>query len=581
MVMTMTMRKAVYGRFLAIILVTALLSGGISAVAAAIWNENQVKDNLVQLCKIAQYQYEMNAEAAHLSSVLDGERVTIISPEGAVLDDSQGNLDNMGNHAGREEIETAREGFVTTASRRSETLGQPFMYAAIKLEDGNILRLARGYGGIMEGLLNQFPLFLLTFFIVAAAAALIARAFTRKILSPLDQFTDRVAAGNYTTLKENSGYYEIDKITGRIRNLLSKLTQSQQEVMKQHEKTAFLLSNMSEGFILLDAERNISLLNSSAEHIFGRTEPLENKNLLTLTRDSKLESAVEGAIHHHTSTVFDWKANDTIYSVHISPVSGAYVDSNGNGATIMLIDVGSERTSQKQRSEFFSNASHELKTPITTVMGLSELLAQGMLKEENKEKIYIRIHTEAKRMSNLINDILSISRLESGVATEPIEYINMKEVAQEVLQSLQPLADAGQITLTLDCATCSIYASRRQIREILNNLVENAIKYNKPGGRVELKIQEEQSQIRILVSDTGIGIPQEAQPRIFERFYRVDSGRSKEVGGTGLGLSIVKHIVRSLDGEIDLKSNPQAGTQIAVCLRHGEEHGDKDIALKG
>lgn len=560
------MKKATYVRLLIIALIAALLSGGISAVTAAAQEERQTRENLISLCKTAVYQYDISADAAVLSQVLGGNRVTIVSPDGVVLDDSWGHPEDMENHLNRKEIKGAREGYVATTSRQSVSLGQPFMYAATKLANGNILRLAQGYGGIVQGIWGQLPVFLVTLLIAAIAAVLIARAFTRRILKPLEDFADRMSAGQYDAIQPNCGYYELDKITGRIHDLLSQLSDSQRQIVAQHEKTSFILSNMNEGFILLDDAQNIVLINSRAEQTFHVMQPVENKSILALTRNQQLQSAIQDAVEKQVSSIFDWKTDDTVYSVHASPVSGEYVDSTKNGATVLLIDVGAERSSQQQRSEFFSNASHELKTPITTISAMSEMLENGLLEDEGKKQIYTRIHTEAKRMNSLITDILTISKLESGMTTESVDFVNLCETTEDVLQSLAPLAEAEQISLSLDCDDCHIYANRKRIRELLINLTENAVKYNRKGGQVDVSIKKKASQIEIDVSDTGIGIPYEAQSRIFERFYRVDSGRSRDIGGTGLGLAIVKHIARSLGGKIDLKSKPGEGTRITVTL---------------
>lgn len=567
------MKKAIYFRFLLIIFVTGMLSGSISALTAAIREEHQVKESLIKLCKAAQYQYTVYADvpspALSLSRGLGGERVTIIAPNGMVLEDSQSDPASMENHWNREEFQTATMDHVTISIRQSETLGQSFMYGAIQLENGNVLRLAHGYGGLMQGIFRQLPIFLMTFFLAAAASGFIAHTLTRRLLLPLEQFTDHISTGNYGAIAENSGYYELDKITNKIHGLLSELSASRQEIMTQHEKTGFILSNMREGFVLLDDQLHVALMNTSAKRILGITASAEYKNLLTLTRVPQLQEAVQEAISRRQSGTFDWNTADTVYSVHVSPVPGIYVESQNDGATVLFIDVGQERLSQQQRSEFFSNASHELKTPITTVMALSEMLEQGLLKEESKAQTYSRIHTESKRINQLLTDILTISRLESGVLSEPVEAVAVQDVVQEVCKSLEPLAQVGQVTLIQNCEFCYLYASSRRVRDLLKNLVENGIKYNKPGGTVTITVKKYNDQIEIEIQDTGAGIPQEAQSRVFERFYRVDAGRSKEIGGTGLGLAIVKHIIRSLNGSIALKSKPEEGTQIRVRLPAG------------
>ncbi len=559
------MKRAIYVRLLVIALVTALLGSGISSVAAAVREENSMRDELTRLCRIAEYQYKVNPAAKALSSVMAGERVTIIAGDGTVLDDSDYDPRQMGNHAQREEIKASRERFVTTAIRQSDTLERPYMYAAIKLEDGNVLRLAHEYGGLSSGIVGQLPIFFFTFFAAAVMALFVARAFTRKIIAPLEQFTSQITAGNYEGLPENSRYEEIDAITGRIRVLLQKLNRSGQEIIAQRDKLNYILDNMQEGFILLDQNRRIILQGGAARRVFG-TAGVTGAEVVPLTRSAKIEQAVSRAIEEQVGTVFDLELGGTVYSVHVSPVSGSYVDSEKSGATILLIDVGAERLGERQRSEFFSNASHELKTPITTVMGMSEMLSGGLVKEEDKQEVYARLYTEARRMTELIGDILTISRLESGGIAEPVEQVDVTEVARTVAQELSARAGRDNIGITVKGQGCYLPASPRRVRELLENLVENAVKYNKPNGRVDIAVEKDAAYITVTVRDTGIGIPINAQGRVFERFYRVDSGRSKSVGGSGLGLAIVKHIVLSLHGKIDLKSEAGAGTVITVKL---------------
>ncbi len=557
------MKKAIYIRFLLIIFLTALISGTVSALFAAAGEERQVREDASMLCTSLTYQYETHPDAEYLSEVLSGVRVTIVDPDGDVLQDSDTNAP-MENHADRREVQNAREGYVSTDSRASDTLGRHFMYAATKMEDGNILRVALPYGGFWAGLLEQLPVFLIAFAVSALICIFFAVRFAKKITQPLETFTQQLSLGEYDQMSAESGYYEIEKITRRIQNLLHKIKETEAENQIQDEKNHYILSNIEEGFILLDDQKNISLMNESARSILRAKPDFVHGNLMELTRQREFLDAADRAITKNESSTFDLETDNAVYSVHVSPAKGKYVDSSKNGATILLVDVSAQRLSEKQRSEFFTNASHELKTPITTLMGLSEMLESGALPAERLEKIYSRIHAETVRMSQLIGDILTISRLESGATEDYSEKINVAEVAAEVAANAEPQAKAGDIQLHVESSDVFVYANSRRIWDLLSNLIDNAIKYNNPKGSVEVKVFSEGTNAVIQVQDTGIGIPAEEQSRIFERFYRSESGRA--VKGTGLGLSIVKHIVKSYDGTITLKSKPGVGTTFRITL---------------
>ena len=557
------MKRAIYIRFLWIILLTALISGTVSALFAAAGEERQVREDASMLCQSLTYQYDEHPDADYLSEVLSGTRVTIIDSEGDVLQDSDTDA-AMENHADRREIQNAREGYVSTDSRASDTLGSHFMYAATKMEDGNILRVALPYGGFWSGLIDQLPVFFIAFAVAALICILFAFRFAKKITQPLESFAQQLSLGEYDQISSQNGYYEIEKITRRIQDLLHKIKETEAENQIQDEKNHYILSNIEEGFILLDDQKNISLMNKSAQSILHAKPDFTHGNLMELTRQREFLEAADRAILQDESTTFDMETDNAVYSVHVSPTKGKYVDSSKNGATILLVDVSAQRLSEKQRSDFFTNASHELKTPITTLMGLSEMLESGTLPLEHLEQIYKRIHSETVRMSQLIGDILTISRLESGATEDFSEKVNIADIAAEVVANAEPQAKAGDIHLHFQGDDAFVFANSRRIWDLLSNLIDNAIKYNNPGGSVEVKTFTEGANAVIQVQDTGVGIAPEEQGRIFERFYR--SGNGKTVKGTGLGLSIVKHIVKSYDGTIALESKPGTGTTFRITL---------------
>lgn len=562
------MKRGIYIRFLVIIFITTLLSYAISTFFTAAQEEMRVRENATQICRAISDRYSDHAEASYWSEVLGGIRITIISSDGIVLDDSYISASDMKNHSQRKEVMYARKGYVATDARASDTLGRSFMYAATTMENGTILRIALPYGGIGSTLKAQLPIIAVLFFTTAIIVAFIARNFTKKVLSPLVQFIHQIEVGDYASISADSGYDEIDKITAKIHALLQEIEKAREETQIQNDKIHFILSGVKEGFIWLDDQTNIVLINKSALRVFHVEKSFTEIKFIELTRDQWLMEGVGRAINEGEDSLFEWEVGEAVYSVHISPVKSEYTNSGHNGATVLLVDVSADRISQKQRSEFFANASHELKTPITTLMGFSEMLQNGTLPEEKREGIYCRIHTETRRMNSLIGDILTISRLESGITEDCMERVNITSIAKDVVQAQELQAKEKEIDVSLTCACEDVFiqASTRRVWDLLVNLVDNAIKYNQPGGSVMIEVLTDKENAVVKVSDTGCGIRKEDHGRVFERFYRANTGSGKMIKGTGLGLAIVKHIVNSYGGEIDLKSCPDAGTEIMVKL---------------
>lgn len=290
--------------------------------------------------------------------------------------------------------------------------------------------------------------------------------------------------------------------------------------------------------------------------------------MLMLTHDPEISGRVLRCVENGSASVFDLtvRLQDRIYSMSVNPVSSQWLD---RGAMIILTDVTETRTAEEMRRQFVANASHELKTPVTSIRGFAELLCSGMVKDPDQTKDYLtRIQSESSRIDNLVSDILGLSLLDDQKSPKNIEHIDLRNEAAEIVENLMPQAGERKVSLSLIQSEheVSMDADRNDLRRLIQNLVNNAIKYNKEGGSVTVSLQNSGDQVMLTVEDTGIGIPQAQIPRIFERFYRVDKGRSRSVEGTGLGLSIVKHIVASYGGSIEVKSQLGIGTKIVVTL---------------
>ena len=560
------MRKAIYYRLIALAFVAILICSLIAAMIYAVNTQDQTKDWLTKLTLSAVENYKHNSDVYSLSKSVGNNRITIIAPDGTVMADSEVNAAEMENHADREEVKYSKSGSVTITMRTSSTTGQEFMYAAIKSEDGNIIRLAHNYSGLFHNLAVQIPAILISIFVALILSLFLADRFTKTVTKPLENMVDALSVHEYDRLAEyKSPYYEIDKMMNSLQELLQRITDSNIKLQDEREKVETILSNMAEGFVLLDSNKNILLCNNSAREYFSVSNDTLLENIYNLTRNKTIGNALQLAIDNEQSTMFDLELQKgLIVNIYVSPSRTA---ENELGAIILIVDMTAERQHEQQKRDFFSNASHELKTPITSIIGFSEMLNKDMVKgEQEKSEIAKRIETEAKRMSELIGDILTISKLESNGERKEYTDVNFGEVIREAIVAVSPIKDNTAIKITMDLDDVFYRADKRQIYELCVNMIENAVKYNKPDGTVNISLKTKDKYVILTVEDTGIGIPTEYQARVFERFYRVDYGRDKKVGGTGLGLSIVKHIVNIYGGRISLQSKKDSGTTIIVSL---------------
>lgn len=460
------MRKAIFAKFLQVILVVLFLSTFIFYIASSsALLKNSRKDMLYTLSaidKVLDYNGNFMNEVDKLKTVLDEKqgRFTIIKMDGTVIADTGDvPVSSLDNHSERTEVKEAKEEGTGYSRRYSDTLKENMLYVAIRSTESDfILRMAIPYTGMKEYLMLLLPAVWLTFLIAIMYSAFSADNFAESITKPLKEISQEMlkVKGDYTDLSfETYQYPEINIIA---------------------ETTTKMSKNVKEYLNQIEMEKQI-------------------------------------------------------------------------------------------RQEFFSNASHELKTPITSVQGYAELLESGIIQEEGQKRDFLnRIKKEAANMNNLINDILMISRLETKDAEVLKTNVRLSIVLDDIIESIKPLAASHEVLIHMDCKPICIYANTQQMKELFGNLISNAVKYNKPGGEVWVKVREEDRNLIVQVKDNGVGIPKESLSRIFERFYRVDKGRSKKQGGTGLGLSIVKHIVNFYHGTISVRSELDKETEFTVNI---------------
>lgn len=475
-------------------------------------------------------------------------RITWISSNGKVLFDTQADHSDMDNHSDREEIREALTYGKGASERYSSTLTEKMLYSAVKLSDGTVLRIAAAQDSVLALLLDVlFPILLI---LVAAftTSLLLAKAMARKIVEPLNDL-DLDSPTECNTYEELSPLlHRIEKQNLQIQTQIAQL----REKTDQFEQT---IASMSESLVLLDNEGKILSINPAATKLFETSRACVGLEFLVIDRSPAMQEGILKALSgQHAS--FSICKHGMDYQVGISPI-----ESEGKllGVVILAFDITDQVNAQRNRQEFTANVSHELKTPLQSILNSGQLLQNGLVKPEDTVKFTGYICSEAERLLQLINDVIRLSQLdESG--DYPKESVDLYQISSQVLQSLLPSADKRSITVELHGENTVISGIRQLAYELIYNLCDNAIRYNKDGGKVIVTVSKDS----VSVQDTGIGIPREHQSRIFERFYRVDKSHSRETGGTGLGLSIVKHAAQRLGAKIHLESKLGIGTTIYV-----------------
>lgn len=475
-------------------------------------------------------------------------RITWISSNGNVLFDTQADHSDMDNHSDREEIREALTYGKGASERYSSTLTEKMLYSAVKLSDGTVLRIAAAQDSVLALLLDVlFPILLI---LVAAftTSLLLAKAMARKIVEPLNDL-DLDSPTECNTYEELSPLlHRIEKQNLQIQTQIAQL----REKTDQFEQT---IASMSESLVLLDNEGKILSINPAATKLFETSRACVGLEFLVIDRSPAMQEGILKALSgQHAS--FSICKHGMDYQVGISPIES---DGKLLGVVILAFDITDQVNAQRNRQEFTANVSHELKTPLQSILNSGQLLQNGLVKPEDTVKFTGYICSEAERLLQLINDVIRLSQLdESG--DYPKESVDLYQVSSQVLQSLLPSADKRSITVELHGENAVISGIRQLAYELIYNLCDNAIRYNKDGGKVIVTVSKDS----VSVQDTGIGIPREHQSRIFERFYRVDKSHSRETGGTGLGLSIVKHAAQRLGAKIHLESKLGIGTTIYV-----------------
>ena len=477
-------------------------------------------------------------------------RFTWIDKSGSVLHDTEASYEEMDNHSDREEIMEAFAYGGGDSQRYSDTLTTKMLYKAVKLQDGSVLRISAAQDSVFALLLQILVPLILIYAVAIGLSLVLARRMAKRIVHPLNDLNLDHPLTCHT-------YDELSPLLHRIEKQNKQIT-AQVELLKektdQFEQTT---SSMSEGLVLLDEEGKILSINPAAARLFETSKACIGLDFFVVDRSPEMRSGIQKAL---TKQHVDFQINKhgCVYQIGISPIAS---EERLLGAVILAFDVSEQVNAQRNRQEFTANVSHELKTPLQSILSSAQLLQSGLVKQEDIQKFTGYICSETERLLQLISDIIRLSQLDEG-GEYPKENVNLYQVCSQVLQTLIPAADQRNITVELHGDETEITGIRQLAYELIYNLCDNAIRYNKDNGNVVVTVKGRS----VIVQDTGIGIPKEHHARIFERFYRVDKSHSRETGGTGLGLSIAKHAARRLNAKISLESAPDAGTTVTISF---------------
>jgi two-component system phosphate regulon sensor histidine kinase PhoR len=484
----------------------------------------------------------------------DDLRLTLVDTDGTVLYDTNANAAAMENHANREEI---REAFVSgtgESSRYSSTLTEKTIYRAALLDDGTVLRVSVSQATIFALIAGIAPWFVLAALLAAVLSWLLAKHLSGRIITPLNQV-------DLEHPLENDTYEELSPLLSKIHRQHEQINTHLLQLRQKTDEFEQITASMKEGLVLLNAKGKILSINPAAAALFGAAGNSVGVDFLAIERSHKMNRATTVALESGHTSIRE-ERNGRIFQIDISRIESA---GKVMGLVILAFDISEREYAERARREFSANVSHELKTPLTSIIASADLIENNLVKPEDMSRFIGHIKKEAIRLLTLIEDIIRLSQLDEGVEL-PTEAVDLSTVAKEAVEQLQDTADNSNVQIDLRTESCILQGVPGLLHEIVYNLVENAIKYNIPGGTVAVSVGKTANGVELKVSDIGIGIPAEHQDRVFERFFRVDKSHSKQSGGTGLGLSIVKHAASYFDAVIDLQSEVGKGTTITVTF---------------
>ncbi len=556
------MKKRIYRNMCLVVLLAVVLA---TAVTTFVYYEN-LKGRIGR---------ELTSEARYLETGLalsgedyleelagkiretDKNRVTLIDRDGTVLYDNYAEPETMENHGNRQEVRGALETGEGTASRMSDTLSMETFYYARRLEDGRVIRLAAATGSVFSNIVRMLPVLCGAAAVICLFCILLSDRLTEAIVKPVNDL-DLDHPGDAKV------YDELAPLLGRIERQQETIKNQMELLIARQKEFTAITENMSEGFIIIGKKGEAVSYNSSALRILGAEQVCSDGNgrvnVLSLNRSRVFQKSVDEALAGRHSQQY-MEMSGRVYQIIANPVQeGREI----TGAIMVILDVTEARERESLRREFTANVSHELKTPLTSISGYAEIMKNGLVRQEDMKRFSQNIYDEAQRMIALVGDILRLSQLDEEKVDEHRENADLYSIAESVAGRLKDRARQAKVELRLEGTAVTVRGSRQILDEMIFNLCDNAIKYNNPGGHVTVTVSRENGLPQVIVADDGIGIPEEDQSRVFERFYRVDKSRSRQIGGTGLGLSIVKHGALYHNARVELESRVGEGTKITV-----------------
>ncbi len=493
-------------------------------------------------------------------------RVTVVDPDGSVIYDNFTDPKNMENHASRKEIKEALNGNLGKDVRLSNTLGKDTYYYAQLMQDGNVVRISKQTESILGQFMKTVPLILLMSILLILVLLFLNRKLVDKLLKPIDYASEHLHRDDFSTQKLDV----YDELSPFIRTIERKNKDIKEYIERLENKEATvseILRNMNEGLVLIDPELKVLQLNEAAKKLFKASMQANymDMDIVRLTRSQEVSDKLKELVKTHKASSFELMADEDSLKIYLSPIeSGSAL----TGIIMLVLDVNDEKKAEKLRREFSANVSHELKSPLTSISGYAELIKNGMVKDEDIKKFSGIIFDEAGQMLRLIENIILISKLDEKPELRCEEEVSIKETIDDVLKLYKGKIDAKNLSVE-----CHIEEGLKKnvplgmLSELYRNLISNAIKYNKDGGKIIITVEKRADNIISKITDTGIGLEKDEIPRIFERFYMVDKGRNRNTNSTGLGLAIVKHIVEDMGGTIDVMSTLGEGTTFKVIFK--------------
>lgn len=495
----------------------------------------------------------------------EDSRITYVDESGKVIYDNEANVESMDNHGHRKEIREAEINGEGADERMSSTLSEKTMYYAVRLENGNVLRVSSNQASVWMLLLQLLPPFAVVLILMLLLSGVFASRLSGKVVEPLNGL-------DLEHPEENDAYDEVQPLLSKIGRQSRQIRLQLEAARRQQKEFSIITENMQEGLLVIDRYTMVLSVNSSVGKLLKVKEIKTGESVYLLNRSEEFRGVVGQVLEgKHENKILCLDGSEI--QVIANPVTR---ENKTEGAVILLVDVTEKVEREQLRREFSANVSHELKTPLTSISGFAEIMQDGFVKDEDVKVFAGRIYKEAQRLIRLVGDVIRISRLDEGGLPYQWEKLDLYSLTHDIFSTLHEAAEKQEVHMYMEGGSTVLDTVPTIMEEVLYNVCDNAVKYNRRGGEVFVRLKDGEDAVRVNVRDTGIGIPKENQERIFERFYRVDKSHSKEIGGTGLGLSIVKHGVKTLNGRLWLNSEPGQGTEI--IMEFPKHHMEKEAA---